>query len=60
VKKRTRRSFSSAYKTEVIDLVRASGKSLGAVAKELGLTETAVRAWVRQAAVAGGRGRWAP
>jgi hypothetical protein len=32
-------------------LVRASGKSI-AVAKDLGLTETAVRAWVRQG------GRW--
>ena len=56
MKKRTRRSFSSAYKTEVVDLVRASGKSVGAVAKDLGLTETAVRAWVRQSAVDGGRG----
>jgi len=56
MKKRTRRSFSSAYKTEVVDLVRASGKSIGAVAKDLGLTETAVRAWVRQAGVDGGRG----
>lgn len=56
MKKRTRRSFSSAYKTEVVDLVRASGKTIGAVAKDLGLTETAVRAWVRHAAVEGGRG----
>ena len=56
MKKRTRRSFSAAYKSEVVDLVRASGKSIGGVAKELGLTETAVRAWVRQAEVDGGRG----
>lgn len=56
MKKRTRRSFSSAYKTEVVDLVRASGKSVGAVAKDLGLTDTAVRAWVRQATVDGGGG----
>ena len=33
MKKRTRRSFSAAYKTEVVDLVRASGKSVGAVAR---------------------------
>ena len=56
MKKRTRRSFSSAYKTEVVDLVRASGKRIGAVANDLGLTETAVRAWVRQATVDGGGG----
>jgi transposase len=53
MEKRKRRSFSQAYKSEVVDLVRASGKSIGAVAKDLGLTETAVRAWVRQAKVDG-------
>ena len=56
MEKRKRRSFSSAYKAEVVDLVRASGKSIGAVAKDLRLTETAVRSWVRQAAVDGGGG----
>jgi transposase len=56
MEKRKRRSFSAAYKTEVVDLVRASGKSIGAVAKDLRLTETAVRAWVRQAEVDGGGG----
>jgi transposase-like protein len=54
--KRKRRAFTPAYKTEVVDLVRASGKSIGTVAKELDLTETAMRAWVRQAEVDGGRG----
>jgi transposase len=56
MEKRKRRSFSAAYKTEVVDLVRASGKSIGAVAKDLGLGETAVRAWVRQAAIDGSGG----
>jgi transposase len=56
MEKRKRRVFSAAYKSEVVDLVRASGKKIGAVAKDLGLTETAVRAWVRQAAVDGGGG----
>lgn len=54
--RRKRRAFTPAYKAEVVDLVRASGKSIGAVAKDLGLTETAVRAWVRQADVDGGIG----
>jgi transposase-like protein len=49
--KRKRRAFTPAYKAEVVELVRASGKSIGAVAKDLGLTETALRAWVRQADV---------
>jgi len=32
-------------------VVRTSGKSIGAVARELDLTETALRAWVKQAAI---------
>ena len=31
--------------------MRSSGKSVGQVAQELDLTETAVRAWVRQATI---------
>jgi transposase len=54
--RRKRRAFTAAYKAEVVDLIRASGKSIGAVAKDLGLTETAVRAWTRQAKVDGGGG----
>ena len=38
-------------------LVRDSGKSVGAIARELDLTETALREWVRQAEVDAGRGR---
>jgi len=56
MEKRKRRSFTKEYKAEVVDLVRKSGKSIGGIAKELGLTETAVRAWVRQAKVDAGRG----
>jgi transposase len=54
--KRKRRAFSAEYKAEVVELIRKSGKSIGAVARELDLTETAVRAWVHQAEVDGGRG----
>ncbi len=32
-------------------LVRTSGKSIGQVAQELDLTETAMRAWVKQAGI---------
>ncbi len=49
--KRKRRSFTPEYKAEVVGLVRSSGKTVGQIARELDLTETAVRAWVRQAAV---------
>jgi transposase len=54
--KRKRRAFTAAYKAEVVELIRASGKSIGAVTKDLGLTETAVRLWVRQAEIDGGGG----
>jgi transposase len=54
--KRKRRAFTAAYKAEVVELIRASGKSIGAVTKDLGLTETAVRAWVRQAEIDGSGG----
>ncbi len=49
--KRKRRSFSKEYKAEVVALIRKSGKSVGAVSRELGLTETAVRRWVEQAEI---------
>ena len=48
---RKRRRFTAEYKAEVVRLVRTSGKSIGRVAKELDLTETSVRAWVRQAGI---------
>jgi len=49
--KRKRRKFTAEYKAEVVGLVRSSGKSVGQVAQELDLTETAVRGWVRQASI---------
>jgi transposase len=36
-------------KAEVVELIRSTGKTVGQVARELDLTETAVRQWVRQA-----------
>ena len=47
--KRKRRSFTKEYKAEVVELIRQSGKTVGAVSRELDLTETAVRGWVKQA-----------
>ena len=53
--KRARRSFSKQFKAEVVALVRQDGNTAGSVARDLDLTETAVRAWVRQADVDDGR-----
>ena len=55
--KRKRRAFTTEFKAQTVRLVRESGKSVGAVARELDLAETAVRRWVQQAEVDAGRGR---
>ena len=55
--KRKRRAFTKEFKAETVRLVWDSGKSVGAIARELDLTETALREWVRQAEVDAGRGR---
>lgn len=53
-KARPRRSFSKEFKAEVVELVRTSGKTVAEVCRDLDLTETAVRAWVRQAEIDSG------
>lgn len=53
--RRPRRSFSKEFKAEVVGLVRTSGKPVAAVARDMDLTETAVREWVRQAEVDAGQ-----
>ena len=52
---RTRRSFTKEFKAEVVELVRRPGNTAGSVARELDLTETAVRDWVKQADIDDGR-----
>ena len=54
--KRKRRSFSAEYKAETVQLVQRSGKSIGQMALELGISETALRRWVEQTEVEAGRG----
>ena len=56
---RKRRSFTEEYKTEAVRLAREGakvGKSAGVIAKELDLTETSLRAWIKQADIDAGRG----
>ena len=50
-----RRRFSDEYKAEAVQLV-GSSKSIGGIARELGLGETALRRWVQQAEIDAGRG----
>lgn len=52
---RQRRSFTSEFKAEIVDLCQRGDRSLGQVAKDFDLTETAVREWVKQAERDSGR-----
>jgi transposase len=56
VEKRARRKFTAEYKAEVVRLVLEGGKTVGQVSRELDLTESAVRHWVRQARIDAGQG----
>ena len=53
--RRPRRSFSKEFKAEVVELVRQPGNTAGSVARDLNLTETAVRSWAKQADLDQGR-----
>ena len=55
-KKKKRRRFTPEYKAEVVALMQKGGKTAGQVARDLDLTETSVRAWLRQAEIDDGRG----
>jgi transposase len=48
MERRTRRKFTREYKAEVVNLVRTSGKTVAQVAREMDLTESVLRNWIRQ------------
>src|SRR5512134_639094 len=47
--RRPRRQFDDDFKAQAVRLVLDEGKSVGAVARDLDLTESAVREWVKRA-----------
>jgi transposase len=53
--KRRRRAFTATYKAEVVELCRRGDRSIPDVARDLDLTETAVRRWVHQAEIDAGQ-----
>ncbi len=55
-KRRQRRRFTDEYKAATVKLVLSGKKTAGQVARDLDLTETAVRHWVRQAQADAGKG----
>ena len=48
-KPRPRRSFTPEFKAEIVELCQRGDRSVGQVAKDFDLTETAVRQWLNQA-----------
>jgi transposase len=48
-RKRSRRSFSEEFKAGAVRLVLEEGKTVGAAARDLDLTESSLRNWVEQA-----------
>lgn len=46
-----RRQFTDEQKAEAVRIVNQSGKPVSQVAKEMGLTESALRKWVKQAQI---------
>jgi len=53
-RQRTRRYFSPEFKAETIELIRSSGRSIPDICRELDLTETTVRNWMRQTRIDAG------
>jgi transposase len=50
-KPRRRRSFTPEFKAEIVEHCRRGDRSIGQVARDFDLTETAVRKWVEQAEI---------
>ncbi len=54
--KRQRRSFNSEFKAEAVRLCKVGDRSIKQVARDLDLTETALRDWVKRADIDAGKG----
>ncbi len=54
-KPRRRRSFTPEFKREIVEACGRGDRSVGQVARDFDLTETAVREWVKQADIDAGR-----
>jgi transposase-like protein len=53
---RKRRSFTAEFKAEAARLCKVGDRSIGQVAKDLDLTEGALREWVKRADIDSGQG----
>ena len=55
--RRPRRQFTDEFKAGAVRLILDEGKSVGAAARDLDLTESALRNWVEQARADRGKGK---
>ena len=53
--KRKRRQFTDEFKKDTVRLIRESGKTVAEIARDLDLSESAVRNWLNQAEIDAGR-----
>jgi len=56
-KRRARRRFDDEFKEQAVRLVLDLGKSIGAAARDLDLTESSLRHWVERARADRGKGK---
>ncbi len=49
--KRRRPTYTSEYKAEAVKLALSGDKSIGATARDIGVSETALRRWIAQAEI---------
>ncbi len=49
--KKKRRAFTPEYKADAVKLCKVGDRTIGQVARDLGLTDTALREWVKRAEV---------
>jgi transposase len=47
--RRPRRAFTPEFKAQIVEVCRRGDRTISQVAQDFDLTETAVRAWVKQA-----------
>jgi transposase len=54
--RKKRRSFTAEFKAEAVRLCKVGDRTIGQVARDLELTDTALREWVKRADVDAGKG----
>ena len=54
--RRRRRKFSDEFKAETVKLIRDSNQSIGEICRDLDLSPTAVRRWVKRVEIDEGKG----